>query len=176
MTEANKGLPIGNLTSQFFANVYLNGLDQFCKRKVRCGPYLRYVDDFVLFADSKAELTGYKHDIEAYLHDVLGLKLRQSFRLRHVDTGLDFLGYVIRPFYTLVRQRVVNNFKMKKAKYLAVYEKALGRMSLDEIQKFLGKKASFHGHAMHANSFYLLAKVGGLKDSNPFMFQEDWIK
>lgn len=168
--DKRKGLPIGNLTSQFFANVYLNGLDNFCKRELKSKRYLRYVDDFVLFGDSKAELIDYKYNIEAYLQDVLGLSLRQSFRLRDVDMGLDFLGYVIRPFYILVRQRVVNNFKMKKATYLTGYENAQGKMSLADINAFLAKKASFHGHAMHANSFNLLAKVGGLKDSDPFLF------
>ncbi|MCP4628263.1 MAG: RNA-directed DNA polymerase [bacterium] len=55
-TNEWKGLPIGNLTSQFFANVYLNELDQFVKHRLKCGYYLRYCDDFVLLSDSREEL------------------------------------------------------------------------------------------------------------------------
>ena len=89
-----KGLPIGNLTSQFFANVYMNGLDNYCKRVLKCTQYLRYVDDFVIFDDSYERLLELKNRIEGYLHHQLGLQLRQPSCLRSVHAGLDFLGYI----------------------------------------------------------------------------------
>jgi hypothetical protein len=62
-----KGMPLGNMTSQFFANVYLNDLDQFIKRRLKVKNYLRYVDDFVILHESKEKLEEYKSKIEKYL-------------------------------------------------------------------------------------------------------------
>lgn len=164
----HKGLPIGNLTSQFFANVYMNDFDNFVKRKLKVKRYLRYVDDFVLFADTKAELMEQYEQIVKYLDEELELRLREKYILRANKEGLDFLGYVVRPHYTLVRRRVVHNYKQKKAQYLQKYELLEGTMELSEIKAFLSVKASFEGHAKHANSYNLLNKVGQLDETNPF--------
>lgn len=164
----SRGLPIGNLTSQFFANVYMNDFDNFVKRKLKVKRYIRYVDDFVLFDTSKERLEWLKFEIESYLQKELHLKLREDSRLRKHTEGLDFLGYIIRPNYTLVRQRVVNNFKKKKALYLNRYETKKGKMELEEIKKFLSVQASFVAHNKHANSFNLYNKVGKLDENNPF--------
>jgi hypothetical protein len=164
----HKGLPIGNLTSQFFANVYMNDFDNFVKRKLKVKRYIRYVDDFVLFDDSKERLEHLKKEIEQHLAHELHLTLREDTKLKRHTEGLDFLGYIIRPDYTLVRQRVVNNYKKKKALYLNEYERQKGKMSLVEIKAFLSLQASFAGHAKHANSFNLLNKVGEIDEKNPF--------
>jgi len=164
----NRGLPIGNLSSQFFANVYMSDFDNFVKRKLKVKRYLRYVDDFVLFDESKERLEFLKQEIDRYLEKELHLKLREDSKLKRHAEGLDFLGYVIRPNYTLVRQRVVKNFKKKKAKYLNQYESKKGKMELLEIKKFLSVKASFVSHSKHADSFNLLNKVGTLNENNPF--------
>jgi len=164
----HRGLPIGNLTSQFFANVYMNDFDNFVKRKLKVKRYLRYVDDFVLFSDSKEELMEKYAQIVEYLDEELELKLRDKYILRANKEGLDFLGYIIRPHYTLVRRRVVHNYKYKKAQYLQKYEALQGTMKLSEIKAFLSVKASFAGHAKHANSYKLLNKVGRLDETNPF--------
>jgi hypothetical protein len=129
---------------------------------------IRYVDDFVLFDESKERLEFLKQEIERYLEKELHLKLREDSKLKRHAEGLDFLGYVIRPNYTLVRQRVVKNFKKKKAKYLNQYESKKGKMELLEIKKFLSVKASFVSHSKHADSFNLLNKVGTLNENNPF--------
>ena len=168
-----KGLPIGNLTSQFFANVYMNDFDNFVKRKLKVKRYMRYVDDFVLFDRSKQRLEELKVEIEAYILGSLGLSLRDDGRLRRHKEGLDFLGYVIRPHYTLVRQRVVKNYKQKKAKYLQEYEDQKGNMGFAEIKDFLSVQASFEGHCKHANSYNLLNKVGKINETNPFDFDRD---
>jgi hypothetical protein len=165
----DKGLPIGNLTSQFFANVYMNDFDNFVKRKLKSKRYLRYVDDFVLFADSKEELLYFYQEITKYLSKELKLQLKEKIILRNNNDGLDFLGYIIRPNYILARKRLVNNYKYKKAKYLQEYENQKGKMSLEEIKKFLSVQASFVGHIKHANSFNLLHKVGKIDEKgNPF--------
>ena len=163
-----KGLPIGNLTSQFFANVYMNDFDNFVKRTLKVKRYLRYVDDFVLFGDTKEELLRQYDKIVNYLKEHLGLYLRDRYILRDNKAGLDFLGYIIRPYYVLVRKRVVNNYKHKKARYLTEYENQKGNMSLVEIKEFLSVQASFVGHIKHANSYSLNQKIGVLNETDPF--------
>jgi len=164
----SKGLPIGNLTSQFFANVYMNDFDNFVKRVLKVKYYIRYVDDFVLFDTSKERLQMLYQEIKNYLWQNLKLELRADTKLKQHKDGLDFLGYIIRPNYILTRQRVVNNYKYKKAKYLQNYERQKGKMSLEEIKKFLSVQASFVSHIKHSNSFNLTKKVGVLDENNPF--------
>ncbi len=164
----HRGLPIGNLTSQFFANVYLNKFDHFVKRVLKVKHYIRYVDDSVLFHKSKERLQECKKEIERYLKDNLALSLRDDTKLKKLNQGLDFLGYIIRPNYTLVRKRVVNNYRYKKSKYLQNYEEQKGKMSLEEIKQFLSVQASFVGHCSHANSYNLRKNIGVLNESNPF--------
>ncbi len=163
-----RGLPIGNLTSQFFANVYMNDFDNFVKRGLKVKRYIRYVDDFVLFSQSKEQLKAWKAEIQRYLWEKLGLILRSDTKLKPHSEGLDFLGYIIRPDYTLVRQRVVNNYKYKKAKYLKEYEAQRGKMGLAQIKQFLSVQASFVSHAKHANSYNLMNKVGNINETDPF--------
>ena len=164
----NRGLPIGNLTSQFFANIYMNSFDHFVKRELKVKRYVRYVDDFVLLDSSKERLDKVYDEIENYLKNALHLSLREDSKLKKNVEGLDFLGYIIRPHYTLVRQRVVNNYKKKKAQYLQRYEEQKGKMSLLEIKKFLSVKASFASHIKHANSYNLNQKIGVIDETNPF--------
>jgi len=101
------GLPIGNLTSQFFANVYLDALDQFVKHELRARWYVRYCDDLVLLAQRREELEQWEAAIERFAHERLRLELNERRRLRPVTDGIDFLGYIVRPDYLLVRRRVV---------------------------------------------------------------------
>jgi len=164
----NRGLPIGNLTSQFFANVYMNSFDNFVKRELKIKQYVRYVDDFVLLDENKQRLERLHGNIADYLDQELQLTLREDTKLKRNKEGLDFLGYIIRPDYMLVRQRVVNNFKLKKARYLSAYEKQKGEMGLSEIKEFLSVKASFAGHCKHADSYHLNQKIGVLHETNPF--------
>lgn len=96
----------------FFANVYLNDLDQFVKHELKCRYYLRYCDDFVLLSDNPAQLEQWHGQIADFLQDRLKLALNPAqTRLKPVSSGIDFLGYIIRRRYVLVRRRVINNFK-----------------------------------------------------------------
>jgi len=119
----NKGLPIGNLTSQFFANVYMGKFDEFVQNELEVKEYIRYVDDFVLFHDSKSYLQKYLLEIKEYLARNLALELRRDVKLRANRLGLDLLGYIVRDRYVLVRNRAVKNYKFKKTSYLNKYEK-----------------------------------------------------
>jgi len=109
-----KGLPIGNLTSQFFANVYLDALDQFIKRKLGVTWYIRYCDDFVLLGASPEELMEQRGAVQEFLRHRLQLDLNsRQHRLRPVSDGIDFLGYIARPTHVLVRRRVVNQCRQR---------------------------------------------------------------
>lgn len=104
---AHKGLPIGNLTSQFFGNVCLDALDQFVKHELKVKHYVRYCDDFVLLGDSYDELLQHERHIEAFLKTRLQLTLNPKRTMRPITEGVDFLGYIIRPDYMLPRRRVL---------------------------------------------------------------------
>ncbi len=108
-----KGLPIGNLTSQFFANVYLNELDQFIKHNLRVKYYIRYVDDFILLGKNIQELRVYQTIIINFLKTNLKLNVHPNKQhIRRVDSGINFVGYIVREEYILVRKRVINNFRL----------------------------------------------------------------
>lgn len=105
---AHLGLPIGNLSSQFFANVYLDALDQFVKHQLRCRHYVRYVDDFILLHESPQQLNAWLAEIEAFL-PALGAKLNpKKTILQPVDRGVDFVGHVIKPWRRTTRKRSVS--------------------------------------------------------------------
>jgi RNA-directed DNA polymerase len=138
-----RGLPIGNLTSQFFANIYMNELDQFVKHTLRARYYIRYVDDFVLLSQSREELLEWKEVIKNFLSTRLQLTLHpKRQKLQPISNGIDFLGYIIRPRYILVRRRVVNNFKAKIR-------------LLKHSPNLMDSVASYLGHFRHANSYRL---------------------
>lgn len=100
------GLPIGNLSSQFFANVYLNVLDQHVKHQLRCRHYVRYVDDFILLHESAQWLNEAHADIAAFLPARLGARLNESKTiLQPIDRGIDFVGHVIKPWCRSTRRR-----------------------------------------------------------------------
>ncbi len=163
---AGKGLPIGNLTSQFFANVYLNELDQFVKHHLRCRWYIRYCDDFLLLSTDPDQLADWHQKIEEFLRRKLLLELNPSqYRLRQVSSGIDFLGYIVRRRYVLVRRRVVNHFREK----LDGFEKKIsikqrGRVvawkyPTDTVEQLRAVTSSYLGHFSWANSCRLTIRL-----------------
>jgi len=146
------GLPIGNLTSQFFANILLNELDQYIKHELKAHYYLRYVDDFVILSQDKEELLRWKEEIKEFLAIRLKLQLHpRRQKLEPISNGIDFLGYIIRPTYILVRKRVVNNLKEKIRQFKQARVK--------DFRKFKDTIASYWGHFKHANSYQLTQKI-----------------
>ncbi len=114
---AHLGLPIGNLSSQFYANVYLNALDQFVKHRLGARHYIRYVDDFVLLHHSPQQLNTWRQQIEAFLAEHLHARLNPSKTiLQPLSRGVDFVGQVILPHRRITRRRVVENALRRAAK------------------------------------------------------------
>ncbi|WP_234451740.1 RNA-directed DNA polymerase [Pseudomonas sp. MF6776] len=102
---AHLGLPIGNLSSQFFANVYLDALDKFAKHQLGADHYIRYVDDFVFLHESPQQLNEWREQVEAFLPR-LGAKLNpKKTIMQPVDRGVDFVGHVIKPWRRTTRKR-----------------------------------------------------------------------
>lgn len=150
--DNKRGLPIGNLTSQFFANVYLDTLDQFVKHTLKSKYYLRYVDDFVILSRDKEELLDFKNRISDFIESTLKIKLHpKRHRLLPISSGIDFLGYIVRPQYVLVRRRLLNNLKQKVREYQAA--------PIKDEKKLQATLASYGGHFKWANTYRLRASL-----------------
>jgi RNA-directed DNA polymerase len=109
-----KGLAIGNLTSQFFANLYLNELDQYVKHTIKARYYGRYVDDMVLFHEDPAVLNAWYMQMDQFLKSTLGLHLHPGKKhLNRADTGIDFTGFIIKPGRTYLRQTSLSACKRR---------------------------------------------------------------
>lgn len=149
--DISKGLPIGNLTSQFFANVYMNELDQYVEHVLKYNRYARYVDDFVLFDEDKKKLQRDKDSISFFCFEKLNLSMAiHKTALRNTYIGIDFLGYYIKPTHTLVRRKVIKRFKDKFFKILDMD----GFVGINNIPMI----KSYVGHFGHADSFALREK------------------
>ncbi len=154
------GVPIGNLSSQFFANVYLDRLDQFVKHTLKAQRYLRYVDDFVLVHRDRAQLAAWLWAIETFLRDELRLELKADIKLRPLRDGIDFLGYVVFPTHTRVRARVLTHAR----EALAAWQRAHVRrreiraapVDLDRVRCIW---RSYEGHLRHADAHRLNARL-----------------
>ena len=125
-----RGLPIGNLTSQFWANCYLDPFDHFIKRELRCKAYLRYVDDFILFTDDKETLWGWKAALEERLVR-LRLTIHPGGHPRPVTEGIPFLGFVIFPQERRLKRRKGIHYRRKLQERLAAY--ARGEITLEDV-------------------------------------------
>lgn len=176
-TPKGKGLPIGNLTSQFFANVYLNELDQFVKHTLKAKFYIRYCDDFVIISEDKNKLKKFQNKIKLFLKNKLDLLLNNNVTtIGQVSTGIDFLGYIVKPKYTLARKRVVATFKLKLKEIDKIFKKMgyshyqNGRVVLPKNILLEEKTAqiinSYLAHFKHASTYSLIQN---------FKLQYPWI-
>lgn len=149
--ERRRGLPIGNLTSQFFANVYLDGLDHFCKEVLRATGYLRYVDDFVLFQDDPAQLEAWRYRIAHFLE---GRRLRLHPRkTRIVDTGdpAEFLGFVL--LAGGWRRLPEGNVRRFRNRLRGLRDRwGHGRVTREDVDRRVG---AWVAHAEHAHTWRL---------------------
>jgi len=155
-----QGLPIGNLTSQFFANLYMNELDQFVKHQLKCKHYVRYVDDFVLCHSDKKQLVIWQQKIEAFLDSRLQLTLKQQVVLAFMHNGCDFLGYVVKPYYKLIRKRVIGNFRQKimalqQAMLVKKQRGCLINVAPALVKQLTQVCASYWGHFGQGDSYQL---------------------
>lgn len=148
--ERRRGLPIGNLTSQFFANVYLNGFDHFIKEQLGCRFYFRYVDDTVVAHSNKNYLWEIRDAMEKFL-ETLRLKLHpQKQHIRPVTKGLKFLGQVIYPDRRRLPKNNVRRFMRRMKKFQRLY--AEHKMEFAPINH---SYKSWLGHAKQANTLAL---------------------
>ena len=147
------GIPIGNLSSQFFANVYLDALDRFVKHELKALRYLRYVDDFVLVHQNREQLVAWRGQIEHFLSERLRLALKPEDRLKPLRAGIDFLGYVIYPTHIVVRRRVIAHARQKLDAWHRKHS-TNGKISATagEREELRSTCASYAGHFSHANS------------------------
>ena len=154
-TGDDVGMPIGNLTSQLFANVYLSELDHFVKEECGVKYYIRYMDDFVILYDDKRVLKNLLESVDYYLRVALRLRLNGKTQIFPVGPRpIDFLGYRIWPKYRLLRKGNLCRTRRKFKKFARLY--ALGQMSLSDIQPSI---VSWIGHAQHADSWRVRNKI-----------------
>lgn len=151
------GLPIGNLTSQLFANIYLNQLDYFVKQNLGEKYYGRYMDDFFIISNDKEKLKKDKEKIDLFLRQVLKLELHKNKTfIQNVNQGVCFVGYRVFADYTLIRGSTLINFQKKYHKKVKKYQKGL--IAWEELEKC---QKSFQGHLKHANAYNLSRKMFG---------------
>jgi hypothetical protein len=148
------GIAIGNLSSQFFANVYLDRLDQFVKHVLKAQRYVRYVDDFVLVHHSREQLEAWRDAIAAFLASELRLQLKAEQKLLALGDGIDFLGYVVLPTHTVVRRRVVSHCRQKLAAWARRRDRSAA--ALEELRSVW---SSYLGHFRHARHHRLLVRM-----------------
>lgn len=148
--DNKKGIPIGNYTSQFFANIYLDVLDKYIKEELSVKYYIRYMDDFVLFIKSKEECKKKYKDIEIFLNEKLKLKLNKKSKYYTSKLGCDFCGYIIYETHIKLRKRSIKRYK-KAIKYFNFHTDLSTKKNLT--------LNSFKGHFAHANSYNLINKL-----------------
>jgi hypothetical protein len=149
------GLPLGNVTSQIFANIYLNELDQFIKHRLKIKYYLRYCDDFIILEESEEKLKNIISRISEFLEEKLKLILHPNkIIIRKYQQGIDFLGYVILPYYKVLRTKTRKRmFRKIKKKYELLQQKSISRESFNQsLQSYLGM-------LKHCNGFKILRKM-----------------
>ncbi len=152
--DRRRGLPVGNLTSQFFGNVYLNGFDHFIKEKLKASKYVRYVDDFALFSDDKEFLAEARLAMEEYLASlrlIMHPAKSQLFETRH---GANFLGFCILPDIIRVRTENLRRAKRRLKRLKAEYEE--GKIELEQITHSI---RSWIAHIKHGDTWRLRTKI-----------------
>lgn len=157
------GMPIGNLMSQVFANVYLDTLDQFCKRVLKTRYYIRYMDDVIILNNSKSQLWDWKRSIEKFLIEKLELNLNHKTCIRPIDQGIEFVGYRIWPTHVVLRKstslRIKRALKGLSHKY-AEYEVTFSDVT-ETLQSYLGMMEHCDSHNLRTKIFDTLVLTHG---------------
>src|SRR3989344_6907584 len=149
------GMPLGNYTSQFFANVYLNELDYFVKHELKAKYYIRYVDDFVILDKDYKNLEKYKEAINKFLTGYLKIELHPSkSKIIKLDKGLNLLGFRVFYYHKLLRKANKRKFERQFKEKLELYKnKNISR------EDFAQSLQGWLGYAMWANTYKLRNKV-----------------
>jgi RNA-directed DNA polymerase len=162
--DYKKGMPLGNLTSQFFANIYLNELDKFVKHNLRAKYYIRYVDDFVILDSDKNRLKRYKELINQFLKQELKIELHpDKSKIILMGGRLTFLGFRIFDYHRLLKKSNLRNFRSKFRILKKEYKDK--RIDYDTIYDFF---EGWFAYAKHANTYNLRKKIAiEMADSFP---------
>lgn len=161
------GLPIGNLTSQLFANLYLDELDYFMKFNLKCRYYLRYMDDFLVFGNDKRTVQNIKNEIRKFLQNKLNLILHEGkSQIYNTDKGIKFLGFKLFNRYRRLSSDNLRRFKKRLKKSINSLESGC----YQEVEKFRVSLRCWVAHARYANTVGLRrAMVRKLEISNNFL-------
>lgn len=144
------GIPVGNLTSQLFANVYGNRLDKFIKHTLHIKYYVRYMDDFIILSPDLNQLKEWEKRIEEFLEEEMKLHINPKSTILYAGNGVDFCGYIHHPTYRKVRKGSVRRLK-KDVKHLKAGE-------LDR-ETFNRKYQSRLGHMGHADTYHVTKAI-----------------
>ena len=145
------GIPIGNYTSQFFANIYLNELDHYVKEVLKIKYYVRYMDDFIILCENKEQAKQYYELTENFVKEHLKLEFNRKSRYYPNSLGVDFCGYITYETHRKVRKRSKKGMRKKIKKWNEEFEK--GTLDLYEVQRCWN---SWLGHISHADTFHLM--------------------
>ena len=148
------GIPIGNYTSQFFANIYLNELDQYVKNDLKIKYYVRYMDDFILLVHTKKDCINIKNKIELFINNNLHLEFNAKSRYYPYKIGINFCGYKIWTTHRLVKKDCKTKIKRK----IKFWNKQYRNNQID-IKYAIQSLNSWFGHISHANSYNLKEKT-----------------
>jgi len=152
------GVPIGNLTSQLFANVYMNEFDQFMKHQLKVKHYARYTDDFVIVSTNRKYLSNLLTPIRLFLKNQLTLELHPSkISIRKCSYGVDFLGYTVLPHYRLVRTKTKQRiFKKVRRNRERLEAGLISQESFEQsLQSYFGVLKHCQGHKISQELFYI---------------------
>ena len=149
-SSPSAGLPIGNLVSQLFANVYLHELDHLVKHELGVRYYVRYMDDFLIFHANKAVLWDLLAEIRRFLEDELALRLNQKTRIDKTSRGVEFVGYRIWRGNKLIKKQSLNRMRRKARAWRS------GKMKDD---RFLASAGSWIGHARDTASHQAVERL-----------------
>ncbi len=141
------GMPIGNLTSQLFANIYLNELDQFCKHQLHIGKYDRYMDDTIALAPDKATAHSWLSEIDSFLYERLHLDLNRKTSIRPASQNIEFVGYILNAHSLRLRKPTVR--RMKSAYHGICAKYFSGQMNEPEFQR---RVAAYEGMMKHTDN------------------------
>jgi retron-type reverse transcriptase len=163
--EKGKGLPLGNVTSQLFANVYLNELDQFAKHVLKAKYYFRYCDDFVIVHENREFLEKCVEGVAQFLEEKLRLQLHpHKVEIRKVSQGIDFLGYVILPHAIVLRTKTKKRIKRKVKEGVVAYGK--NRIKREIFTSIISSYLGVFSHAKSRKATgYLRMILEKLRDS-----------
>ena len=164
------GIPVGNLSSQFFVNVYMDRLDQFVKHTLKVRHYIRFVDDLVLLGSSPQQLADWHQQIAGFLNAQLRLNLREEAPIAAIRDGLAFLGYRVYPTHLLVGHRALKHCREVLASFEQNYSKSQCDLQTGEpwrtwwsspadCARLSQQMASYRGHFGHAKSWRLQQKL-----------------